>query len=139
MTFEGGCHCGELALRYESAIPPERAAVRLCMCSFCRKHGARATTDPDGHLTIEIAPGAQPSRYVFGLRTSEFLVCARCGVFVAAVMLDGERTYATVNVNALARAAEYGAGSPIEYDAEDAAARIARRRQRWTPATVRGG
>ena len=138
MVLEGSCHCGELKIRYQTAIPPEHTEVRLCQCSFCRKHGARAATDPQGHLDIEIAAGAQPSRYQFGLRTSEFLICARCGVYVAAVLLDGERHLATVNLNALLRAAEFPAGSPVEYDAEDAASRIARRRARWTPATVRG-
>jgi hypothetical protein len=31
------------------------------------------------------------------------------------------------------------APAPVQYDAEDAAARIARRRRAWTPATVREG
>lgn len=138
MVFEGGCHCGALKLHYQTEIPPECTEVRLCQCSFCRKHNARAATDPGGRLAVAIAPGAEPSRYVFGLGTAEFLVCTRCGVYVAAVMTDGDRRYATVNLNALERAAEFPAGSPVAYDAEDAAARIARRRARWTPATVRG-
>lgn len=139
MELVGGCHCGDLRVRYETQIPPERTEVRLCQCSFCRKHAVRAATDPSGHLTVEIAAGAALSRYLFGLRTSEFLVCARCGVYVAAVTeVDGAR-YATLNVNALERWAEFPAGTPRVYEGEDAAARRARRQGRWTPATVVGG
>jgi hypothetical protein len=137
VRFEGGCHCGDLRVLLDTEVAPERTAVRLCQCGFCRRHGARAATDPAGHLTITIAAGARPSRYAFGLATAEFLVCARCGVFVAAVMSDGDRRFATLNLNALDRRAEFPAGAPVDYEGEDAAARVARRRERWTPATLR--
>jgi hypothetical protein len=137
MVLTGGCHCGNLQVRFETAIAPEETAVRVCQCSFCRRHGARAATDPDGHLSVEIRDRERLSRYSFALRTADFLICATCGVFVAAVMEADGQTVATLNVNALDERARFPPGAPMSYEGEDAAGRIARRRARWTPATVR--
>ncbi len=78
------------------------------------------------------------SRYRFGLGTSEFLVCRTCGVPVAAVAeLDGA-TYAALNANVLeSRDTLTQPPQPVDYDAETAAVRTARRRRAWTPAIVR--
>jgi hypothetical protein len=75
------------------------------------------------------------SYYQFGTYRTDFLVCARCGVYVAAVLRDSPRMYATVNVNtfdiALPQAAE-----PVDYEGEASDQRVERRRTLWTPATL---
>ncbi|MBX3156321.1 MAG: hypothetical protein KF773_10010 [Deltaproteobacteria bacterium] len=75
------------------------------------------------------------SRYRFGLRLADFLVCRTCGVFVAAYEPEGR---AVVNIEALARRADFTA--PVTqlhvHDTEDVAARTARRAKAWMPATV---
>ena len=138
MRHPGRCHCGNLTVAFETAQPPERASLRACQCTFCRRHGAVWTTDPAGALEVRVGDPALLSRYRFGLETSEFLVCRTCGVPVAAVAeLDGA-TYAALNANALEdRAAFTQVPQPIDYDAETAEARTGRRRRAWTPATVR--
>jgi hypothetical protein len=136
MTLTGGCHCGNLRVAFETRIAPEDLEVRTCQCTFCVRIHQRSATDPKGHLTVEIHDPDRVSWYRFGLSTSDFLVCARCGCFVAAVMPDGDRTYATLNVNMLDERARFGPGVPVSFDAEDADARVARRRAKWTPATV---
>jgi hypothetical protein len=50
-------------------------------------------TDPDCRLEVAVKDEAALSRYQFALRTSEFLVCAQCGVFVDAVMEHDGRTF----------------------------------------------
>ncbi len=140
MRFDGRCHCGNLEVSFETAQPPEALQLRECGCTFCRRHGATAVTDPAGALELRLRDPREVSRYRFGLRTSDFLVCRTCGVFVAAVCTIDGGTYGTLNANVLdERGAFTRAPAPVRYEAEDAAARIARRRRAWTPATVREG
>ena len=140
MRFDGRCHCGNLEVSFETAQPPEALQLRECGCTFCRRHGATAVTDPTGALELRLREPREISRYRFGLRTSDFLVCRTCGVFVAAVCTIDGATYGTLNANVLdERGAFTRAPVPVRYEAEDAAARLARRRRAWTPATLREG
>jgi hypothetical protein len=110
-------------------LPSSALRVRRCACSFCRKHGARTTTDPNGHLRIHVR--GETLRYQFATEGAEYLICARCGVYVAAVM-DGVR--ATINVNVLE--GEFEEGEPVDYGSESAEERRERRRKAWTPTEV---
>jgi len=135
-TLTGGCHCGNLQLTLEIRRPPDQVPVRACACSFCRAHGARTVTDPGGQVRLRAREPAELGRYQFGQRTAEFLVCRRCGVYVAAVMsaTDGSLR-ATVNINALAEGARFSRdASEVDYSGESAAERLARRAAGWTPA-----
>lgn len=132
--FEGGCHCGNLTVAFETAAPPGRLAVRACACSFCRRHGARTATDPGGRVRIGVADPALLERYRFGLGTADFLVCRRCGVYLGAVHAEWDRSWATININTFRSTAGLGeAAEPVSYDGESAAERRTRRRARWTP------
>lgn len=133
MILRGGCHCGALAVELETALTVETLPLRDCQCTFCRRHAARNATDPAGHLRI-VADADALGRYQFGLRTADFLVCRRCGVYVACVLDD---TFGSLNTRVLDdfdRLA--GPVTPVRYDDEDAATRLARRRQRWTATTI---
>jgi hypothetical protein len=133
----GGCHCGYLELVFETAEPPGGLAVRACGCSFCRAHGGRTVSDPEGRVEVLVRDPAGLSRYRFGLGTAEFLVCRRCGVYVGALMAEAGAAWAIVNVNALATPERFAATTvPVSYDRESEAERRARRRARWTPARV---
>ena len=57
MKYQGGCHCGNLRIEFETAISPAAIELRACQCTFCRKHGSRAVTDPAGHLAIGVERG----------------------------------------------------------------------------------
>lgn len=138
MRYEGRCHCGNLAVTFETAQPAAALPLRACACTFCRRHGAIAVTDPAGSLEVRIGDAREVSRYQFGLRTSDFLVCRTCGVYVAAVCTIQGATYATLNCNVLEARSEFTqAPVGVSYDAETAERRIARRRHAWTPAVIR--
>jgi hypothetical protein len=138
VTLSGSCHCGNLALRLETAVAPEELPVRACACAFCRKQGARATSDPAGRVEILVRDRDALIRHRFALRTADFLVCGRCGVYVAAVLAEGDAAWATVNVNVLEAAERFARDAAVvSYDGETEAARRARRRATWTPARVR--
>ncbi len=119
MRFDGRCHCGNIEVEFETAQPADSLQLRECGCTFCRRHGSTALTDPAGRLEVRLRDPREVSRYRFALRTADFLVCRTCGVFVAAVC--------TVD------------GATVGYDAETTAERIARRRRAWTPAAVHEG
>ena len=127
----GGCHCGALKVEYETDKP---LAPRECQCSFCRKHHARSVSDPDGSAVITLAPSAV--RYRFGRGLGEFLICGRCGVYIGAVQPIDGGLYTVLNLTAFDHPHEGLAAEPMDYDAETAEARTARRRARWTPARI---
>ena len=133
----GGCHCGNLRLTLETLRDPGELTVRACSCSFCRRHGVRTVSDPAGRVEFVVGDPAQLSRYRFGLGTAQFLVCRACGVYVGAVIVEAGAAYAIVNINVLEAPEVFAASTvPVSYDGETSAERRARRRARWTPATV---
>ncbi|MFN4088974.1 MAG: DUF1289 domain-containing protein [Alphaproteobacteria bacterium] len=133
-VHRGGCHCGNVSVVFETRQKRKALRPRACQCDFCRAHGARTVTDPAGVLRIAVADEARCSLYRFGLRTADYLVCGACGVYVAALLREEDGIRATLNLNVLAGAARFPKKPlPVAYDGEDAAARIARRRESWTP------
>ena len=140
-TINGGCHCGNLTVKFHASKPFEEVPIRACQCTFCRKHNVRATADPDGKLEISVSNPDQLSRYRMGHGITDYLVCRECGVYVAAVMEDADtgRVLATCVVNTLElppeRIAEH---APAHYDAETPQSRLERRRKVWMDVEVSG-
>lgn len=137
LRLSGACHCGNLELTFETARDPGELTVRACGCSFCRRHGVRTVSDPEGRVEFVVHDPALLNRYSFGLGTAQFLVCRTCGIYVGAVMADAGSAYAIININALREPEAFAATAvPVDYEAESVAERRARRRARWTPAIV---
>lgn len=128
MEHRGQCHCGALRLIFESARP---LAPRACQCGFCRRHGARTVSDPEGSALLTLNGPA--IRYRFATQTTDYLICARCGVYVAAVSEIGGCLYATLNLNAFDDPRPDLAAEPFSYEGESAEAKAERRRAAWTP------
>jgi hypothetical protein len=137
MIIEGSCHCGNLTYLMRTRRTRETLAPRACDCSFCRRHDAKSASDPDGSVAFRIRDPAAVSRYRFGLRTADFLVCRDCGIYVGAVIERDGRQWAIVNL----RASEFYdvPVAAVSYDAENEAGRFDRRRSRWTPVRARAG
>lgn len=132
--IEGGCHCGNIAFRFDVSAPLTTLGLRACQCSFCRAHGARTTSDPMGTIAFRMRDEALVQRYRFGLKTADFLICRACGVFIAAVMEEDGRHYATVNANAFRPPPRHDlAGAANDFGGEDVGGRTARRAAKWTP------
>ena len=88
-------------------------------------------SDPEGSAELTFGPEAR--RYRFGTKTTDFLFCGRCGVYVGALAeLDG-RPFATLNLNAFDDSRPDLEAAPVSYEGEDAEAKAARRRRKWTP------
>jgi hypothetical protein len=132
-VFEGRCHCGALRFELRTARPPDQWAVRACQCSFCRSHGARTTSDPEGSVRFIITDNAKLNRYRFATRSADFYVCRDCGVYVATVLTSARGQFATLNVNALSSPVDVPVAAAISYEGESAEQKLARREQKWTP------
>jgi hypothetical protein len=132
--FKGSCHCGALGFSFATALAVARWNVRACQCGFCRAHGALTTSDPAGRLAFHINSAATLHRYRFGLKTADFLLCRRCGVYLGAQIETARGAFGIVNVRAIMPTSiALPDPAAADYGAEDAAARISRREKRWTP------
>ena len=134
--YSGRCHCGNIEVSFETELAPGDFNPRACQCSFCRKHFTRALSDPKGRIDIIVHRNADLSRYQFGVKATEFLICRSCGVYVSAYMPDGASAYANVMANVLDNHQSFGEGVITDYGDEDEAGKRARRRERWTPAKL---
>ncbi len=133
-SFHGQCHCGNVELTLETKLRADQLRIRACSCSFCRRHAARTTSDPNGRVKITVQDSRQLIRYRFGLKTADFLVCGRCGVYLGAVMKAGEKAYATVNIRTFDDFENFTQGPvAVSYEGETEAERRARRKTNWTP------
>jgi len=140
LRLEGGCHCGNLSYVFETNTSLDVLGLRACMCSFCRAHGARNTSDPRGAMKIDVRAADRLVRYRFGLRTADFLLCADCGVYIGALLPAGRRGWFTVNVNTLREPPPLDFPIvPHNFDSEDTQGRIDRRKARWTPVAAFNG
>jgi hypothetical protein len=128
------CHCGALTARYRTALAPAAWPVRACQCSFCRSHGALATSDPAGVLEFRSADPTRVQRYRFGGRTAEFLICRECGVYVGVQMDTDQGRLGVLNVLSLRpQLRDLPEPKPMDYGVESAEGRRLRRATRWTP------
>ncbi len=132
--FSGSCHCGATGFVYRTTVVPSAWSVRACQCRFCRCHDALSTSDPLGTLEFSATEPEQLQRYRFALKTADFLLCRRCGVYLGAVIEAPEGRFGIINTHALDMTPEAiaEAGS-ISYAGEAAAGRVGRRVERWTP------
>ena len=134
MRYQGSCHCGALSFVYDTELPGPAWSIRACQCSFCRAHGARTTSDPRGTVAFQAQRPDRLRRHRFGLRVTEFLLCAECGVYLGALTEISGSLFAIINTNAL-RAPPKGLkeAAPVSYEGESAHSRSERRRMRWPP------
>jgi hypothetical protein len=128
VNYDGGCHCGALRFSFETDRP---LSPRACQCGFCRRHNARAVSDPDGAATLVLGP--ETIRYRFGLGVTDFLICGRCGVYIGALARIDGADLMTLNLDAFDEPHLGMEAVPSFYDGESAEVRSARRRERWTP------
>jgi hypothetical protein len=139
MRLKGSCHCGAIRIELETERHPREQVIGACQCSFCRKHNARAFSDPKAFVTLTAEEPEHLQRYEFGLKTSEQVLCRRCGVYVAMVLIESESVWSVINVDALDDRALFTREAELhDFDAEDRASRIERRKARWIPTTLVG-
>jgi hypothetical protein len=132
MLITGSCHCRNITFRLNWTPEPTEIPARACTCSFCSKRGGLWTSCPAGALEISVQDPKLLSRYLFGTRTAEFLVCAKCGVAPAVTSLIKDRLYAVVSVNAFDNVdSSMIRRAAATFDGESEEVRLTRRAQNW--------
>ena len=138
MEHMGGCHCGNIHVRLRLSKPPEDCSLRACTCSFCRNHRPRMVSDRDGNFEVWADDWLLVENYRFGTRTCDFLICRRCGVFIAAIAQTPAGTCAVVNVNCLDDRERFTADPVLhDFEGETLETRSSRRATNWMPAIIR--
>ena len=132
MIYAGACHCGAVRAVYETNAP---VRLRHDGCSFCASRGVKSASDVNGTLRIESE--VKLTRYRFGHRTADYLICPVCGTYVATYMESPRGPVGVINVVGL----QIGAlkDEPVDFaslEGETQEGRIARRLSRWTPMTL---
>lgn len=137
--YKGRCHCGAIGFSYRIEVTPDSWSVRACQCSFCRAHDVLSTSDPSATIKFTAIETKALQKYRFGLRTADFLLCRKCGVYIGAIIDTDVGSFGIINVHALTRVPERIATSEAaDYDSEDSQGRIERRKRRWSPASLIG-
>ena len=93
--------------------------------------------DPDGNLEVWADDWSLVENYRFGSKTCDFLICRRCGVFIAAAAEMSVGTRAVLNVNCLSDRESFTSVRVLhDFEGETSAIRLSRRAANWMPATI---
>ena len=135
MIYRGACHCGAVSAAYETDAP---VRLRHDGCSFCASRGVKSASDANGKLTLTSAHTL--TRYRFGQKTADFLMCPVCGTYVVASMQGPHGAVGVINVVGLqVPELKDEPATTAWLDSETSEDRIARRLSRWTPMTISEG
>jgi hypothetical protein len=135
MIYRGACHCGAVSAVYETDAP---VRLRHDGCSFCASRGVKSASDANGKLTL--ASAHKLTRYRFGHKTADYLICCACGTYVATSMQGPDGAVGVINVVGLQIPELKDEPAPtVSLDNESPDDRIARRLSRWTPMTLSEG
>ena len=129
---DGSCHCGAIAFNFHASCTPSSSHIRACQCSFCRRHGARTTSDPAGHVSFPYSRSIKTPTLPIRSSYRRLLGMSQCGVYLAAVLTSPRGRFATLNVNTNLPSLEVASQS-ISYDEESLEQRQQRRELHWTP------
>lgn len=132
MIYNGACHCGVVSAEYETDQP---VRLRQDGCGFCSSRGVKSASDPEGRLALTAAK--RLTRYRFGHKTADFLICPDCGTYVATYMESARGPLGVINVVGLNIVALKNLPATLtSLEGESNDERIARRASRWTPPTL---
>jgi hypothetical protein len=93
--------------------------------------------DPKGSFEFWAEDWSLVENYHFGTNTCDFLICKRCGVFVAAVAEMSVGARAVVNVNCLNDRGSFTSVPTLhDFEGETLETRLSRRAVNWMPAII---
>jgi hypothetical protein len=95
-------------------------------------------SDPGGLFEVWADDWSLVENYRFGTGTCDFLICRRCGVFIAAVSQMTADARAVVNVNCLSDRERFTSVPAVhDFEGETVEDRLSRRAANWMPAVIR--
>jgi hypothetical protein len=138
-TFFGSCYCGNIKLELHSNKDESQLAPRTCSCPFCTRHGASYISDPEGQLRLKYDDPSIVSRFRFGHKTADFIICAKCGVLMTALSETEGSLRAVINVKPMLDHHFTAAPVITDFEGETVEERLARRARNWTGNVVVDG
>ncbi len=136
MVIQGRCHCGNIQVRFSTRRSESELGPKTCSCRFCSAQAAVYIADAKGSCSIEIIDPEAVTYYRFGERTTDYLICTRCGIFIATLIRVAPKSWSALNLNTTEYAA-LPAGEDSAWQDQTAAERVIFRQTRWTPTTIR--
>jgi hypothetical protein len=132
VIYRGACHCGAVHAEYETDQP---VRLRQDGCGFCSSRGVKSASDPEGRL--QLTASKRLTRYRFGHKTADFLICPACGTYVATHMESPRGAIGVINVVGLNIAELKNLPATLTLlEGETTEERLQRRISRWTPMTL---
>lgn len=132
MIYRGACHCGVVSAAYETDQP---VRLRADGCGFCSSRGVKSASDPEGRLDLKSSK--KLTRYRFGHKTADFLICPDCGTYVATHMDSPRGPIGVVNIVGLHITELKNLPVTLtSLEGESVDERLQRRISRWTPMTL---
>jgi len=132
VIYRGACHCGAVHAEYETDQP---VRLRQDGCGFCSSRGVKSASDPEGRL--QLTASKRLTRYRFGHKTADFLICPACGTYVATHMESARGAIGVINVVGLNIAELKNLPATLTLlEGETTEERLQRRMSRWTPMTL---
>lgn len=129
MIYRGACHCGVVDAEYETNGP---VRLRADGCSFCSSRGVKSASDPEGRLRLTATK--RLTRYRFGHKTADFLICPDCGTYVATHTEGPRGPIGVINVVGLQITELTHLPTTLtSLEGESLDERLQRRASRWTP------
>jgi hypothetical protein len=129
--LRGSCHCGNVEFTLFTEKSADELVPRRCSCSMCRRHGASYVSDPAARLALQYRDQSLLSVYRLGHRTSQWIICSRCGVLTAVLCEIEGRLRAVVRVQSMVAHAFLAPEIPTDFQAESVADRLGRRTRTW--------
>jgi hypothetical protein len=132
VIYRGACHCGVVRAEYETHAP---VRLRADGCGFCSSRGVKSASDPEGRL--ELTSTVRLNRYRFGHKTADFLICPKCGTYVATHMESPRGPIGVINVVGLQIGQlKHLPVTLTSLEGESVEERMERRISRWTPMSL---
>ena len=137
-SIKGSCHCGNLKATLTTSKKPQDMWLRACQCDFCRSHNMRSLSDSEGCIEMRVQDESQLNRYHFGLKIVDFLICKNCGNYIGAVQQVDGQLFGIMNANLTEnKGTQFGEANHALYEQETGEERSARRKDVWTPTTLK--
>lgn len=133
---KGRCHCGDVHVEFETALPDGDIPVRTCGCTFCQRARPIYASDSEGRVTLRHKPDAL-HEYRFGHESAAFVSCAKCGIFLGAMTETANGLRCVLNIAGANLQSLVRDDTPLmDFDSETPDVRDARRAKNWTPLSL---
>lgn len=127
------CHCGAITLSWSPSFDLADTPTRTCGCSFCLRHDPVYFADPQSEITLTCDEDCL-TRYRFGQKTADFLICKSCGCFLGAVAETSAGQRGVFNARGFQITPLLERSVAIaDYENEDMSTRNDRRARNWSP------